>query len=130
MRITTLIFGILGAVAAGFLGATWLSDLNEMKAAIEALGAAGADTSELAKVTWASYLLLGGAVLGLVDGVLGFKGRGKIAAGILIVAAAAPVVFAPKAIIFTCLLALAGVFAFFARPKAETAPIRRMATAA
>lgn len=119
MRITSLIFAVLGALAAGALGAIWFGDLSEAKETLAALEAAGADTGAIAKLQWATYLLLLSSVLGIVGGVLAFKGKGRVAAGILAVAAVAPVVFAPIAAVATGFLFLSAIFAFFAKPKQE-----------
>jgi len=127
MRVTSLIFGVLGAAAAALLGVIWFGDLNAAKELIAAMGAAGADTSEITKLTWATYLLLAGGALGIAGGVLGFKGKGKLASAILIVAAVAPAVFVPKALVFTFLLGVGGIFAFFAKPKTQAAPQPMMA---
>ena len=121
MRMAGLILGILGGLAAGFLGMKWLSDANQMKELTDLIRTAGIDTSELDKTITAAYLLIGSLVLGIVGGVLAFKGKGVIAAVLMLIGAILPAVFAPKALVFTCILLIGGLVSFFAKPQ-QTAP--------
>ena len=119
MRIAGLILGILGGLAAGFLGMKWLSDANDMKEMVGAARNLGIDMSELDKTVTAAYILLGSAVLGIVGGVMAFKGKGKIAAILMLIGALAPVILAPKALVFTCILLIGGIVSFLAKPAAD-----------
>lgn len=80
MRILGLILGILGGLAAGFLGMKWLGDVNHLKTQIELLRSAGGSMAELDKMVTAAYMLIGAMGAGIVGGVLAMMGRGKIAA--------------------------------------------------
>ena len=120
MRKAGLILGILGGLAAGFLGMKWLSDANSMKEMIGTVRSLGADTSEIDKIITAAYLLVGSAVLGIVGGVMALKGKGKIAGLLMLVGVIAPAIFAPKSLVFTCILLVGGLVSFFAKPDAET----------
>jgi hypothetical protein len=128
MRITALVLGILGGLAAAALGMTWLSDANELKEGIAAAAAAGADTSEINKLIWASYLLIAGLAAGIAGGVMAMKRKNLPAAGILLAGAILPALLAPKSLVFTWILVLAAVFAFLAKP-AGASDNRRMAAA-
>jgi hypothetical protein len=119
MRIAGLILGILGGLAAGFLGMKWLSDANSMKEMVGAARNLGIDMSELDKTITAAYILLGSAVLGIVGGVMAFKGKGKIAGLLMLIGALAPAIFAPKALVFTIILLVGGLVSFMAKPNAE-----------
>ena len=118
MRKAGLILGILGGLAAGFLGMRWLSDANSMKEMINTVRSIGVDTTEIDKIITAAYLLLGSAVLGIIGGVMALKGKGKVAAVLMLVGAIAPVIFAPKALTFTCILLVGGIVSFMAKPPA------------
>ncbi|HKS42514.1 MAG TPA: hypothetical protein VJX74_18015 [Blastocatellia bacterium] len=119
MRIAGLVLGILGGLAAGFLGMKWLSDANSMKELVGAARNLGVDMTELDKTITAAYILLGSAVLGIVGGVMAFKGKGKIAGLLMLIGAIAPAIFAPKALVFTCILLIGGIVSFFAKPAAD-----------
>lgn len=119
MRIAGLVLGIIGGLAAGFLGMKWLSDANNMKEMVGAARNLGIDMTELDKTITAAYILLGSAVLGIVGGVMAFKGKGKIAGLLMLIGAIAPAIFAPKALVFTCLLLIGAAVSFFAKPAAD-----------
>jgi len=121
MRIVGLILGILGGLAAGALGMKWLSDAHQMRELIGAAREFGVDTGELDKLIIAAYILLAAMVMGIIGGVLAFKGKGKIAAGLMLVGALLPVVFAPKALVFTFLLLVGGAMSMLAKPKEPVA---------
>jgi hypothetical protein len=127
MRIAVLILALLGAVTAGFLGYKWFSDSRspEVKAArdlAEALGQlpgaedAKAKVAEHDRLVLASYFLMGAFVLGIAGGALAYTGKGVIAGIILLVAAGVPAVLAPKSLVFSCPLVVAGVLSFLIRP--------------
>ena len=125
MRIAGLILGILGGMAAAFLGIIWLRDYNTVKstvdAAVELSRSAGtevpAEFAELKRLATAAYLLIAAGAVGLAGGVATMLGRGKIAGPLMIVAALAPVALAPKALVFGCILLVAGIICFLAKPK-------------
>lgn len=119
MRITGLILGVIGGLLAGTLGLTWMQDANRMRELIAAARNLGVDTGEVDKLIIAAYILLAAMVVGIVAGVLAFKGKGKIAAPLMILGAIAPALFAPKALVFTFILLLGGLLSFAAKPKVK-----------
>lgn len=117
MRILGLILGILGGLAAGYLGMKWMGDANSLKASIDAARKMGVNMAELDKMATASYMLIGAMVAGIVGGILAMMGRGKIAALLMFAGAILPAIWVPKSLIFTCLLLLGGIVSFFAKPR-------------
>ena len=119
MRIVGLTLGIIGGLLAGMLGMIWMRDASRMRELVDAARNLGVDTGEVDKLIIAAYILLAVMVVGIVAGVLAFKGKGKIAAPLMILGALAPVVFAPKALVFTFILLLGGLLSFAAKPKVK-----------
>ena len=117
MRILGLILGILGGLAAGFLGMKWMGDANHLKASIDAARKMGVNMAEVDKMATAAYMLIGAMVAGIVGGILAMMGRGKIAALLMLAGAIVPAIWVPKSLIFTCLLLLGGIVSFFAKPR-------------
>src|ERR1700682_1251534 len=117
MRMAGFILGMLGGLVAGWLGMNWLNDADHLKALIELARKSGADTHGLEKLVTAAYILIGSMVAGIVGGVLAFMGKGKIAAVLMLAGAILPAVWAPKALVFTCLLLIGGIVSFFAKPR-------------
>jgi hypothetical protein len=117
MRIAGLILGILGGLAAGFLGMKWMGDANSLKGQIEVVRKMGVNMDELDKMATASYLLIGAMVAGIVGGILAMMGKGKIAAWLMLAGAILPAIWAPKSLVFTCILLLGGIVGFFAKPR-------------
>ncbi len=120
MKIAAIIFAILGAIGALFLGMSWYSDLNsEMGQLAAALSAAGGKAgAELSSLKYATYSLLAGGGLGLIAAILfAINKLGKLPVGILlIVVAVLPLVFSGKALFGTPML-LGGIFALLSKPK-------------
>ena len=112
-----MILGVIGGIIAGGLGIKWLSDANEMKGLIDLAREAGADTGEIDRLVIAAYLLIAAMVIGIVGGILTFKGNGKIAGALMIIGAIAPVILAPKALVFTCILLAGGIVSLMAKPE-------------
>lgn len=117
MRILGLILGILGGLIAGFLGMKWMGDADSLKASIEAARKLGANMADLDKMVTASYILIGAMVAGIVGGILAMMGKGKIAALLMLAGAILPAIWAPKSLVFTCILLLGGIVSFFAKPR-------------
>jgi hypothetical protein len=128
MRIAVLILAILGSLGSGGVGVLWLWHTARDSQGVE-LGRmlveqAGVTDSAMRKEL-AEYdrraktfgFLLAGFALGLVGGVLAMLGRGKSAAALLLTAVIGPAVLHPVVLIFTFLLAIAGVLALFVRPR-------------
>lgn len=119
MRIAGLVLGIIGGLLAGMLGLIWMRDASRMRELVDAAKNLGVDTGEVDKLIVAAYILIAVMIVGIVAGVLAFKGKGKIAAPLMILGAIAPAVFAPKALVFTFILLLGGLLSFAAKPKVK-----------
>ena len=117
MRILGLILGILGGLAAGFLGMKWMGDAESLKGQIELARKMGVNMAELDKMATASYMLIGAMAAGIVGGILAMMGKGKIAALLMLAGAILPAIWAPKSLVFTCILLLGGIVSFFAKPR-------------
>jgi hypothetical protein len=117
MRILGLILGILGGLAAGFLGMKWMGDAESLKTSIEAARKLGANMADLDKVATASHVLIGSMVAGIVGGILAMMGKGKIAALLMLAGAIVPAIWVPKSLVFTFLLVLGGIVCFFIKPR-------------
>jgi hypothetical protein len=118
MRIAGFILAVLGALAAGALGAVWLSDAAKYKDQLAQAQALGLDVGS---IVTAGYVLVLSLVLGIVGGVMALRRKGTIAAAILIAAGVAPALFEPKALVFTWLLLLAGLLSLGAQPRRSVA---------
>jgi hypothetical protein len=119
MRIIGLVLGVIGGLLAGMLGLTWIRDASRMRELVDAARSLGVDTGEVDKLVIAAYILLAAMVVGVVAGMLAFKGKGRLAAAMMIMAAIAPALFAPKALVFTFVLLLGGLLSLAARPKVK-----------
>lgn len=133
MRIASFVIGLLGAAGALLLGLKWHSDMSSPEAAAalklaEALakegggGALAGLGAEAVGLQRATYALLACGVLGLIVSVVVLIRKGqRVANGaLLVICGALPLVFQTKAI-GGVLMVLAGIFAFFAKPKAAVA---------
>jgi hypothetical protein len=109
VRITGLIFSLLGAVAAGTLGLSWLQDAARFEREAMLARAVGVDTGHL---TLASYALVGALVLGCVAGAFILQGRCRLAGALCLAAGIAPGMLEPKAFVVTFLLIMAGFLAY------------------
>lgn len=114
MRIGSLVLGILGGLGSGLLGMKWLGDANEYAEQLELAAELGVDTGN---IVTAAYMLLLAMVAGIVGGVYAAKGKGKIAAAIMLGGGALPAVFEAKALLATFLLLVGGLVALGAKPK-------------
>jgi hypothetical protein len=132
VRIASLILGLLGAAGALALGIKWHGDMStpegvaafKFAAALSkadgvALGGLGAEMAGLQRAT---YALLACGVLGLIVSVVVLLRKGnRIANGaLLVICGVLPIVLQTKAV-GGAYLALAGIFAFFVKPKAAVA---------
>lgn len=121
LRATVLVLGILGGLAAAFLGFSWYSDYDANRELIDAarelsdeLGVDAAGLQAFGEIEGhirASYVLMADLLVGILGGVLVFA-RKPVPGGVLMLAGVAvPAVLAPKSLVFTAILALAGVLA-------------------
>ena len=113
MRIAGLIVSLIGAVAAGTLGLSWLQEAARYEREPTLAWAMGVDTAQL---VLASHALVGALVLGCVAGVFILQGRCRLAGALCIAAGIAPGMLEPKAFVVTFLLIMAGVLAYGAAP--------------
>jgi hypothetical protein len=133
VRIASFIIGLLGAAGALLLGGKWQKDMSspEAAAALElakalakeggggALAGLGTEALGLQRAT---YALLACGAIGLIVSIIVLIRKGqRVANGaLLVICGALPLVFQTKAI-GGVLMVLAGIFAFFAKPKAAVA---------
>lgn len=98
MKYAVLIFGLLGALSGGALGAKWIYEMRGEDEAIKKWEAreqnSGGNTQsarmrkKLEDFLAASYLMIGGAVMGFVGAVLVFSGKlHPLAGGVLMILA-------------------------------------------
>lgn len=120
MRITALIFSLLGAIAAGTLGLSWLQDAARFQSEAMVAQAVGVDVDRL---LLASYTLVGALVLGCVASAFTLQGRSRLAGSLCLAAGIAPGMLEPKAFVVTFLLIMAGFLAYGSAPNGH---LRRM----
>src|SRR5262245_33128694 len=131
VRIASFIIGLFGAACALLLGGHWLRSMRlpENAAGLKALeafakegGALASAGAEAIGLQRATYALLACGVSGLIVSVAVAirKGRRVVNGALLVICGALPLVFQTKAS-GGVLMVLAGIFAFFARPKAAVA---------
>ncbi len=128
MKIAVIVVVILGALASFSLGVTWLSDFNEYKTELAAANETSAEISsdpELSKALRdvetlrnCAYALIVCAIIALVAVFL-MRRIGKIAAVIIVATGIVPAFFSPTSLLFTSLLVIGGILAFFVKPKAQ-----------
>ncbi|MCA9666903.1 MAG: hypothetical protein KC503_14990 [Myxococcales bacterium] len=128
MRIAALVLAILGSLASGGFAVSVLTDsrVDQAEKAMARAKAMGINLSSgyAAKVAsaakraiYGAWALLAAFVLGIVGGILAFKGIGKIAGPLMLIGALIPGFLQPLYFIFTALLIIGGILAFFAKPK-------------
>jgi len=130
MKVAALILGLIGSLVTVGLGSKWVADYNKYESTIasieqlsEQMGGGGALADSLTgikKLKSAGYALVGLGILALLASVLVFK-LGKLSGIVMWVAAIVPVVFAPRSLIFTSLLIVAGILAFLTKSKQTVA---------
>ena len=110
---------IIGALAAGTLGVTWLWDAS----AREVYAAAGSPQSAGPPVV-AAYLLLAALAVGCAASVFAHEGRPRLAGSLLIGIGILPGMFEPKAFIVTFVLLLAGILIYGTEPLRASSSTR------
>ena len=140
MRYAMLIFALLGTAGSGFLGYAWYKNTKTLDEMSQKLG--GDDKVEmLMKLTGdkgpgvaltrartvPSYVLLAGAVVGLLAAVATFARviPGVVGGVVLLAFAVVPAVLVkePAPVMFTIGFLLAGLFAFFVRARPAVRPL-------
>ena len=132
MKIAVIVVVILGALASFTLGVTWLSDFNDYKTEIAAVNEMSAETSsdpeflkalqEVETLRNCAYALIACGIIALVAVFL-MRKIGKIAAVILLATGIVPGIFSPMSLLFTSLLVIGGILAFFVKPKVQAATV-------
>jgi hypothetical protein len=135
MRWVVLILALAGAGGSGYLGFRWFSDAEAKKTQINLIRqlaktspTAQAEVNRFETSRNASFFLMASALLGFIGSLLAISRRGILAALVLIVAFAGPVVLCKDWLlektdnlmgfaIWTGALVLAGLLAFLIRGK-------------
>jgi hypothetical protein len=130
MKVAALIVGLIGALMTAGLGSKWVSDYNDNKRVIESLsGGDGALLQEVNRTKNAGYLMIVFGIAAIAAAGLVFK-KAKISGAVMVAAAVIPAFLAPKALVFTFFLLIAGVLALAAKPKVKLPGFRGHAYAA
>ncbi|GEM_PF-5502451 len=121
MRFAALVFGLIGGVLSGSLGAKWLSDCFERRAEVEEVrqvagGALSNEFEQLDRRVRAAWCLIGASIVGLVGGFLAVGRMGKAAGFLFVAATVVPAVCAVETLLVTFFLGGAAVLAFAIRP--------------
>jgi hypothetical protein len=130
MRITVLIFAVLGAAGAGYLGYRWYSDSKKpeiqlARKLVEAVGnedtsevrAAKEKLAEMDRVILAAYFLMAAVPLALVGAFLTDRGKGLLGGAVILAGGLLPTVLVPKSLLFTFPLFIAGGLSLMVRPS-------------
>jgi hypothetical protein len=112
-----LILGILGGLAAGFLGMKWWVTANHSKASIDFARTTGVDMHGLDKLVTGGLHPDGFGCRRHRRRFLAMMGKGKIAVLLMLAGAIVPAIWAPKSLAFTCLLIIGGIVSFFGKPR-------------
>ena len=123
MRVAVLVLAVVGGLAAGFLGLSWVSDAGEARELLktaEALGVAKEALAEVRAHETAGYLLIVSMLAAFGATVASRRGMNKVAGGVLIGAALVPALFAAKSLVFTILLLVGGGLSFAVKPGAPS----------
>jgi hypothetical protein len=120
MRVAVLVFAMLGTITTGFLGVKWYSDLSRLEPFIElqlgleeAMSPAKGEQKrrEYNELRNATYFLLAGVPLGVFAAIVGYLGRGKSSAVLLLLVPLGPAVFRVQTLVFTGLCLIAALLA-------------------
>ncbi|MDF2869239.1 MAG: hypothetical protein K0R05_814 [Anaerocolumna sp.] len=126
MRVAVIILVIIGTLASIGLGVKWLSDFDTYKTEIAAVEEYSSDPDvaqalkDMEELKSCSYALIVCGIVSLISVFLMSK-LGKITSVIFLAAAIIPAVLAPISLTFTFFFIIAGILAFFVKPKVQTA---------
>ncbi|HWQ43738.1 MAG TPA: hypothetical protein VN456_17135, partial [Desulfosporosinus sp.] len=124
MRTVVIILVIIGTIASIGLGIKWSSDFDTYKTEIAAVEELKSDPvaaqalKDMEKLKNCAYALIVGGIIALVSVFLMGK-IGKIAAVIILASAIVPAILAPISLVFTFFFVIAGILAFFVKPKVQ-----------
>lgn len=124
MRIAVIILVIIGTLSSLGLGIKWVSDFETYKSEIAAVEDLKSDPDvaqalkDMEKLRNCAYSLIAGGIIALVSVFL-IRKIGKIAAVIILACAIIPAIFAPISLVFTFFFIIAGILAFFVKPKVQ-----------
>lgn len=139
MKMLVVILGLLGVAAAGGLGMKWISDadsnaetfrkLENYEKNLKAGGTSQASTKlkekldELNDLIRAAYVLVFGAIAGLVVIVMMLMAKidPRIAGGVMILFPVVAGAFAPRSLVFSAIMILAGGLCFLLKPRVTSA---------
>jgi len=128
MRVAAMILGLLGSLAILFFGAVWIADYNKSKddmASLQKIAARdGADDAisrsfeELRNNVKAAYAMVGLGIISLVASFVVFR-LATISGLLMLTAVIIPAVLAPKTLLFSFLLSIAGILALLSLRRAQ-----------
>src|SRR5262245_52077809 len=124
MRLAVLLLGLIGSVAAGTLAVWWYVDMNTPEGhLLEALRQRAhlLDARAVQELhAWdrhviAIWFLFAGIPLGVAGAILGYKGRGFLAAALMFLAVLGPAILDVRSLIFTFILIVSGILCLFVK---------------
>ncbi len=121
MKIASIIFGIIGAIAGSILGLFWLRELDSPGVRLSQMLGEGNAATEINMLAITSYMLILCAIVGAVAVTLIIlnKATKQMNGSLLIAAGSLPLLFDLHAI--TALpMVVGGIFAFFIKQKDVT----------
>lgn len=128
MRIAVIILVIIGTIASIGLGIKWISDFDTYKTEIAAVEDLKSDPDvaqaleDMEKLKTCAYALIACGIIALVSVFLIGK-IGKISAVIILASAIVPAIFEPVTLAFTFFFVIAGILAFFVKPKVKAVKV-------
>lgn len=120
MRVIVLILGTLGGLAGALLGMNWISqhrDLEQLVArpdiaeVVSGENLLSAEIEAAAALSRASYVLVAGLFLAIGGGIMAMRKRGRIAAALMLAAPIVAAAMAPRSLVASGLLIIAGLLA-------------------
>ncbi len=123
MRFIVFLLGVLGSVVTGFFGWFWLDYINNQALRDMAqdydvnIGLIMPDyATDFADTVRAGMFMATGGLLGALGSLLTVLRRGRQGAVLMILSVVGPAVFSPSTLMFTSLLAFAGLLSLLVRP--------------
>jgi hypothetical protein len=123
MRFIVFLLGLLGSLLTGFFGWFWLDYVNcqvisELAQDYDVnIGVIMPDyVTDFENTVRAGMFLAVGGLFGIMGSLMTLCRHGRQGAVLMIVAALGPALFKPETLIFTSLLAFAGLLSLFVKP--------------